>query len=206
MAVHHLLYQLRGKVSKLFSTPPSAEGRIYLHTLYPLLLMNRQLLRQLSFFLVVTFTFAMAKADIIEKLNSPGSTITVEQPDALARRVAGSENPESTEESGEKDASQSEEKERPVQMSKGKIVGYRVQVYADNNVRVAKGQARQRERAISSRFPYATYVAYVSPYWRLRVGDFKTQAEAEKAAAEIKRAFPSYSREVRIVRDRINAR
>jgi hypothetical protein len=55
-------------------------------------------------------------------------------------------------------------------------------------------------------FPtYATYVAYASPYWRLRVGDFRSQYEAEKAAAEIRKAFPRYAKEVRVVRDRVNS-
>ena len=88
----------------------------------------------------------------------------------------------------------------------GKTVGYRVQVYADNNVRSAKSEARNRERAVSSAFPqHATYVSYASPYWRLRVGDFRSQYDAEKAAAEIRKTFPRYAREVRVVRDRINA-
>ncbi len=84
-------------------------------------------------------------------------------------------------------------------------IGYRVQVFSDNNARTAKNEARSKSRNISSRFPqYRTYVMYTSPYWRLRVGDFATEAEAEAAAADLKRAFPSYSREIRVVRDRIN--
>ena len=51
-----------------------------------------------------------------------------------------------------------------------------------------------------------TYVTYASPYWRLRIGDFRTQYEAEKAAADIRRQFPRYAKEVRVVRDRVNAR
>ncbi len=144
-------------------------------------------------------------ADIVENLNRPGSTVTVEQPQALAERLRQTEGVVSEEVSDEEAGE--EEKEIPVQRSRGKIVGYRVQVYADNNQRVAKGEARQRERAIGRRFPsMMTYVAYASPYWRLRVGDFRTQAEAEKAASDIRRAFPGYAKEVRVVRDRINAR
>jgi len=93
------------------------------------------------------------------------------------------------------------------QRVRGKHVGYRVQVYADNNVRSAKTEARQRERAIGNSFPqYGTYVSYASPFWRLRVGDFRSQYEAEKAAAEIKRQFPGYAKEVRVVRDRVNVK
>lgn len=150
-----------------------------------------------------------AHADIVENLNRSGSTVTVEQPDALSQRLHAPANvdDQTGDASDETNpGSESDERENaPVMRSKGKIVGYRVQVYADNNPRTAKGEARVRERAIGRRFPYTTYVAYASPYWRLRVGDFRTLPEAEKAAAEIKRAFPGYAREVRIVRDRINA-
>ena len=90
--------------------------------------------------------------------------------------------------------------------AQGKIVGYRVQIYADNNVRTAKSEARIRERAVGRAFPYNTYVTYSSPYWRLRVGDFRTQEDAQKAAAAIRRTFPRYAREVRVVRDHVYAR
>lgn len=161
--------------------------------------------RILTMALAVLSAAGIAMADIVENLNRPGSTVTVEQPAALAERLRMGASSETSE--GISDETVEEEREVPVQRSRGKIVGYRVQVYADNNARVAKGEARQRERAIGRRFPaMMTYVAYASPYWRLRVGDFRTHAEAEKAAADIRRAFPGYAKEVRVVRDRINAR
>lgn len=163
--------------------------------------------RILSTVLVMTLSIGVAMADIIDNFNRPASTVTLEQPQALLERLRTADSKTEGEPSEAETPDQEEKEETPVYRSKGKIVGYRVQVYADNNVRVAKGEARQRERAISRRFPsMTTYVAYASPYWRLRVGDFRTQAEAEKAAADIRRAFPGYAREVRIVRDRINAR
>lgn len=38
------------------------------------------------------------------------------------------------------------------------------------------------------------------------MGDFKTQIEAESVADEIKSRFPSFAREVRVIRDRVNSR
>lgn len=88
--------------------------------------------------------------------------------------------------------------------SAAKTGGYRVQVYLDNNARTAKNEARARARNISEQFPhYPTYVVYSSPYWRLRVGNFRTHDEADEAAAAISAAFPSYAREIRVVKDRI---
>lgn len=85
------------------------------------------------------------------------------------------------------------------------MAGYRVQVFSDNNTRTAKTEANSKQRIISSRFPqYQTYVMYTSPYWRLKVGDFRTQQEATAAADELRKAFPAYSKEIRVVRDRVN--
>lgn len=97
----------------------------------------------------------------------------------------------------------------PIDAKAGKVRkmgGYRVQIYSDNNARTAKNEARSKERAVASQFPdLATYVVYDSPYWRLRVGDCKSRAEADELAAQLRKAFPAYGSEITVVRDRINA-
>lgn len=86
-----------------------------------------------------------------------------------------------------------------------KAVGYRIQVFSDNNQRTAKSQAQLRERNILAQFPdLKVYLMYKSPSWRVRVGDFKSRGEAEQVMQEIKDAFPSYAGEVLVVVDRIN--
>ena len=83
-------------------------------------------------------------------------------------------------------------------------IGYRVQVFSDNNARTARNEARSKQRSVGNRFPqYRTYVTYSAPYWRLKVGDFRTQAEANTAATAIRRAFPGFASEIRVVRDRV---
>lgn len=117
------------------------------------------------------------------------STVTLTMPDALLQRLQPVE---------------SHESETTVRPVNGKMGGYRIQVFSDNNARTAKSEARTRARNVSARFPqYPTYVVYNSPFWRLRVGNFRTQEEANEAARELKEAFPSYMREIRVVRDRI---
>ncbi|MDE6556944.1 MAG: SPOR domain-containing protein [Duncaniella sp.] len=87
----------------------------------------------------------------------------------------------------------------------GRMAGFRVQVFSDNNARTAKNEARSKQRLVAAKFPqYQTYVQYNSPYWRVKVGDFKTQQEANAAADEMRKAFPSYQKEIRVVRDRIS--
>ncbi len=149
--------------------------------------------------------------DIISRLTGSSAGVSIEGPAVLFQRAMALPESEADaqmdELNGETEEEQDQDQNQDKPRVRGKQVGYRVQVYADNNVRSAKTEARQRERAIGSSFPqYGTYVSYASPFWRLRVGDFRSQYEAEKAAAEIKRQFPGYAREVRVVRDRVNVK
>lgn len=96
------------------------------------------------------------------------------------------------------------ETEKELVFGTEKLAGYRIQVFSDNNSRTAKGEARARARNINVKFPeHKTYVIYNSPFWRLRVGNFRTHEEANAVAEKIKEAFPSYSKEIRIVKDRV---
>jgi len=84
-------------------------------------------------------------------------------------------------------------------------VGFRIQAYSDNNYKTAKASAQKRARDIAMKFPqYRSYISYKAPSWRLRIGDFKTQREAQAALHRIKSVYPKFAREMVIVRDRIN--
>lgn len=145
------------------------------------------------------------RENIVARLSRAGSSVCVEAPGQLLLRAVPQTEDASADssETAQDDASE----EKTYRTKGGKTVGYRVQVYADNNIRTAKTEARQRERIVSGAFPqWAPYVAYAAPYWRLRVGDFRSQYDAEKAAAELRKQFPRYAKEIRVVRDRINDR
>lgn len=166
-----------------------------------------KLLKQLSIGAALMMTFAAASAQSPAPAASSDTTITdiinrsgvisVTHPEALElrlRKMAVDSDSVVSENSGHRTGRVK------------KMGGYRVQIYSDNNARTAKNEARAKERAIAGAFPdVATYVIYDSPYWRLRVGDCRSRAEAEELAAEIKKAFPAYRAEITVVRDRINA-
>lgn len=87
----------------------------------------------------------------------------------------------------------------------GRMVGYRVQVYSDGNQHNAKKQTQLKAAQVSRRFPQMrTYISYSAPFWRLRVGDFRSRSDADAAAAQLRQAFPAFRNEIRIVRDRVN--
>lgn len=76
--------------------------------------------------------------------------------------------------------------------------GYRVKVYKGNNT----SDRNNRMRQVSSMYP--TYLAGKAPYFEVHAGNFKTQAEANAAAARIRQRFPAFAAEVRVVKSRIN--
>ncbi len=152
-----------------------------------------------AYILPVILTALASNADVNTPVTivdhiTTGNDNIINQPEQLTRRLFPVIGVEETE--------LKEEIQRPVN---GRMAGFRVQVFSDNNARTAKNEARSKQRTISSRFPqYQTYVMYTSPYWRLKVGDFRTQQEANNAADELRKAFPAYSKEIRVVRDRVN--
>lgn len=85
-------------------------------------------------------------------------------------------------------------------------MGYRIQVFSDNNMRTAKANAEYRKRTIQAQMPeLRAYLTFESPYWRVRVGDFRSQSEAAAVLRQLKEAFPAFAGDFRLVRERINS-
>lgn len=85
-----------------------------------------------------------------------------------------------------------------------KVPGYRTQVFSGNNQRVSKEEAFRKEKEIKELFPdVPTYVTYDAPFWKLRVGDFRSHEEAYHMMRQLMEAFPGYGKEMYIVREEI---
>jgi len=77
------------------------------------------------------------------------------------------------------------------------ISGYRIQLFFDTN-KAAVDDARSRFVAM---FPKVdTYLTYTAPHYFLKVGDFRTQIEAEKVKSEADSAFPTSF----VVKEKVN--
>ena len=82
--------------------------------------------------------------------------------------------------------------------------GFRVQVFSSNVQRTAKTEAFRIEKQIREEFSdQSIYVNYFSPFWKVRVGDFRTQAQAQAFRSELINAFPQMRSEIYIVREQI---
>ena len=81
-----------------------------------------------------------------------------------------------------------------------KVQGFRTQVFSGNNQRKSKDEAFRKEKEIKEMFPdVPTYVTYTAPFWKLRVGDFRSHEEAYHMMRLLMEAFPSYVKEMNIV-------
>lgn len=133
-----------------------------------------------------------APKDIFEALaikkNGLGD-IVINQPDAIKRLVGRSVRRNASVDDGD--------------MTIGIVSGYRIQVY-NGNLATSKQEAYRRAQIVSRAFSnVACYVSYRAPFWRLVVGDFLSQEEAQKVLSDMRRSIPDISGELYIVRDKI---
>lgn len=80
--------------------------------------------------------------------------------------------------------------------------GFRVQVFSSNNFKTAKNDASRIENQLRNAFPrHQVYVSYASPFWKVRIGNFRTSADAQKLRSDIMKLFPELSRDCYVVKD-----
>ena len=93
------------------------------------------------------------------------------------------------------------EDEKEPKVLKGR--GYRVQVYAGNNSRVARQEANDVADQIKVEFPeLPVYAFFLPPRWLCRVGDYRSIEEADASMRRLKAT--GKFKEVSIVREQIN--
>ncbi|MCL1867726.1 MAG: SPOR domain-containing protein [Paludibacter sp.] len=79
---------------------------------------------------------------------------------------------------------------------------YRVQVFSSNQ-RTAKNDATSIERQLRTKYPNENIqVNYVSPFWKVRIGEFTSREDASKFIQELRAALPSQQSQMYIVADR----
>ena len=84
-----------------------------------------------------------------------------------------------------------------------KARGYRVQVYAGNNSRIARQEANEVAEQIKQEFPeLSVYAFFQPPRWLCRVGDYRSFEEADASMRRLKAT--GKFKEVSIVREQIN--
>lgn len=80
--------------------------------------------------------------------------------------------------------------------------GYRVQVFSSNAQRTAKDESLNIERRLRTAFPnHGVYRIYASPFWKVRIGDFRTHEDAQAFLTELIKLFPELKKDTYTVRE-----
>ena len=81
--------------------------------------------------------------------------------------------------------------------------GYRVQIYSSNQQQTAKAESLDLEARLKDKISQTVYVQYLPPFWKVRLGDFKTYDEAREYKKEFVAQYPDMMGDTYIVRDKI---
>lgn len=133
--------------------------------------------------------------NVVERIEESSlGNVTIDIPDNILQEIL-------------KEPKEVQHKEEALRPGLNKLNGFRIQVFSDGrNQQSLESRARARGNAIVAKFPKyrgQVYTHSSSPNWYTRVGNFRTQAEASAALAELKRAFPQFSSEMRVVKSKI---
>ena len=83
------------------------------------------------------------------------------------------------------------------------VDGYRVQVYSSNQQQMAKAEALNLEAKLKDKISTTIYVLYLTPFWKVRLGDFRTYDEAREYKKQFVQQYPEMTGDTYIVRDKI---
>ena len=96
------------------------------------------------------------------------------------------------------------DKQNGVERKQVEIQGYRVQVFSSNHQRTAKSEAFRIQKLVeNSDLETEIYVQYNPPFWKVRLGNFRTQEEALLFKDEVIKALPELQGDTYPVRDKI---
>lgn len=141
---------------------------------------------------------AEPEKNVIEKIvEESAGTVEIDIPEDVLREILKEEQPKTVQ----------RQQKQTLRPGINKVSGFRIQVFSDGrNQGSLESRAKARGSAIVAKFPKyrgQVYTFSSSPNWYTRIGNFKTSAEASSALAELKRAFPQYANEMRVVKSQI---
>ena len=83
------------------------------------------------------------------------------------------------------------------------IDGFRVQIYASNQQQVAKNESLMLQQRIEPLLDVPVYAISEPPFWKVRIGNFKTREEANTYKEILLNMFPDMVGSTYVVPDKI---
>lgn len=81
--------------------------------------------------------------------------------------------------------------------------GFRVQIYASNRQQIAKKESAELQQKIETQIDIPVYTLSEPPFWKVRVGNFKTREEANNYKTQLLQLFPELTGSTYVVPDKI---
>ena len=83
------------------------------------------------------------------------------------------------------------------------VSGFRVQVYSSNVQIQAKNEAMLLHQELSKQLTQAIYIISEPPFWKVRVGDFRTREEANAYKETLLKLYPILQSSTYVVPDKV---
>jgi hypothetical protein len=83
------------------------------------------------------------------------------------------------------------EKHRQYNQANPGVDGFRVQIFFDSGNNSKRAAQTAREKFMEGYSEVGAYLTFNSPYYRVRVGDFRTKLEAEGFLFQLATAYPN---------------
>lgn len=83
------------------------------------------------------------------------------------------------------------EKHRLYNQSNPGVDGYRVQIFFDSGNNSKKAAQTAREKFMESHPEVPAYLTFKAPYYRVRIGNFRTKLEAEGFLFQLSSVYPN---------------
>lgn len=157
---------------------------------------------RLSLFVSLLFisVAALAQDNPPSKSKDVEGEVKVYQDEAI-KNLIGAPRSQSATQGGGSDTATSGDNSSKATPSDGKSGSYRILVYSGNDQKKSKQEAFSRRNQIKGRFAdMSVDVYYDSPMWKVRAGRYASKSDAESALHALKNAFPSFGKEMYIVK------
>ncbi len=87
-----------------------------------------------------------------------------------------------------------------VNLAKGGVPGFRVQLYRGSDVSIARTEAAKVKAMVLEALPDATVdEEYVQPVWYIRMGKFVNYKDALKLRSDLEKLFPSMKNDIYVI-------
>ncbi len=93
--------------------------------------------------------------------------------------------------SGNEEVNKLLKKRIEINKNKGTISGWRIRIYSDIGKNARGNSLRIKNEFLDKYYDIPVYREYISPYFKVYIGDFRTRTEAYKVLREIKKDYPT---------------